>query len=137
MGVLLGPSRVFRGHKSKTKEDKRTIGPWIIIGGFRSKYALVLFRGSYVEVDLRGMRATNRKLGAIASNGALRLHLPSAKSPLHYLVDSQTLIFLSGMGNGISNRNKTTWPTAEARVTPREFYAPGLNQQIAIYELGG
>ena len=44
---------------------------------------------------------------------------------------------MSEMRNGIQNRNITTRPNAAARLTPEEFYEPGLNQEIAaIHELG-
>ena len=109
----------------------------VSIGRFGIKYDLVHFRGSYLEVDLGGMRATYRILDGMGCDGALRLHLPIEKAPHHYLVDSKTLIFLSEMRNVISGRNKTTRSIADARRTPWEFYEPGINREIAIREMGG
>ena len=34
-------------------------------------------------------------------------------------------------------RNKTTWSSAETRLIPKEFYQRGVNQEIAILDLGG
>ena len=62
------------------------------MGGFGGEFALVHFRGSYLEVDLGDMRSENRLLDVVGCDGALPLHLPSAKSPIRYLVDSETLI---------------------------------------------
>ena len=44
---------------------------------------------------------------------------------------------MSEMRNGISNRNITTRPNADTRLTPKEFRGPDINQQIAIREPGG
>ena len=82
------------------------------------------------------MRSANRLLEVVGRNGELQLHLPSAKSPMRYLVDSHTLICLSEMRNVTSNRNKTTWSNADTGLTPNGFYERGVNQQIAIRELG-
>ena len=68
---------------------------WLIIGRFRIKFALVHFRRSFLEVGLDDMRSENRLLDAIDCDGAIRLHLPSAKSMIHYIAGSQALIFLS------------------------------------------
>ena len=83
------------------------------------------------------MRSANRLLEVVGRNGELQLHLPSAKSPMRYLVDSHTLICLSEMRNVTSNRNKTTWSNTDTRLNPEEFYEPCLNHQISIRELGG
>ena len=40
-------------------------------------------------------------------------------------------------GGGIPNSNKTTRPNADTILNPEEFYEPGLNQKIAIREMGG
>ena len=104
---------------------------------FWYKYALVHFRGSYLEVDIDYMSSANRLLGIIGRGGALQLHVPSTKSPIHYMVDSQTLIFLPEMRNGILNRNQTTRTNADTRLTPKAFYEPTLNQEISIREMVG
>ena len=52
------------------------------------EFALVHFRGSYLEVDLDDVRSKNRLLDVIGCAGAFRLHLPSTKSPIRYLLDS-------------------------------------------------
>ena len=106
------------------------MGLW---GGF----ALVHFMCSYLEVDLGDMRARNQIQDVIDGDGALLVHLPNAKSPLHYLADSTTLIFLSEMRNGIPHQNLTAWDSACTILTPKECYEPGINQKIAIRELGG
>ena len=69
--------------------------------------------------------------------GALRLHLPSAKFPIHYLADSPTLIPLSEMGNGIPNRTKTTWPNTDTSLNYKEFYEHDVNRGIATHDMGG
>ena len=63
----------------------------IITGRFGGGYALVHFRGSYLEVDLGDMRSDNSLFGLIGRDGALRMHVPITKFPIHYMVDSQTL----------------------------------------------
>ena len=83
------------------------------------------------------MRPANQILDVIGRDGALQLHLPRAKSPLRYFVQSGTLISLSKARSGIPNRNLTTLDNADTRLTHKEFYAPGLNQEIAIREMGG
>ena len=62
-------------------------------------YAIVRFRGAYVEVDLDDMRPKDRLLEVLGRDGELRLHLPSTKSPIHYMVGSHALICLSKMRN--------------------------------------
>ena len=44
----------------------------IIIGRFGGKYALVHFRGAYLEVDLYDMRPTNRLLEVLGCDVELR-----------------------------------------------------------------
>ena len=100
-------------------------------------YALVHFMGSYLEVDLDDMPSTSRLFELIGRDGALRLHVPRTNPPINYMVDSQTLIFLTKMRNGLLNRNQTTWANTDTRLTPRDFYEPAINQKIAIRELGG
>ena len=90
-----------------------------------------------MEVDLEDMRSANRILAVIRRGWALQLNLPIAKSPLRYLVDSQTLIFASEMRNVILDRNKTTWSNKDATLSPKEFYEPDINRRIAIREIGG
>ena len=101
------------------------------------KYAIVHFRGSYLEAGIADIRPPNRLLGIIGRGWASQLHVQSTKPPIRYLVDSQALIFLSALGNGILNRNQTTWANTDTRLTPRSFYEPPINQKIAIRELGG
>ena len=59
-------------------------------------YAIVRFRCSYLEVDLYDMRSANLAMGVIGRECTLQLHLPIAKSTLHYWVVSRTFISLSG-----------------------------------------
>ena len=49
---------------------------------------------------------------------------------------SESVDFLLRMGNVILNSNKTTWSNADTGLTPNGFYERGVNQQIAIRELG-
>ena len=72
---------------------KRWARPWVIIGGFGSKFSLVHCRGPYMEVDLDGMRPANRVLDAIGCDGELRLHFKSAKFTIHYLADPRAQFF--------------------------------------------
>ena len=87
-------------------------------------------------MDLEDTIARNHILDVIGFDGELQMHLPSEKSPLRYLVDSETLISLSVTRNVISNRNLTTRAGADTRLTPKGFYEPGINQKIAIHEMG-
>ena len=82
------------------------------------------------------MRSANRLLDVIARDGAFQLHLHSAKFTIRDLMGSQALIVLAEMRHGIPNRNKTTRPNTDTRINPKEFYEPGLNQKIAIREMG-
>ena len=93
--------------------------------------------GSYFEVDMGDMRSANSLFDLIWRDGTLRLHIPSEKPPIHYLVDSQTIISLTKMRNEILNKNQTTWANADTRIKPRTFYAPGINRKISIREMGG
>ena len=52
--------RFFPGIKSGNEGGKRRLRPWVIIGRFVGKFALVHFRASYLEVDLDDIRSTNR-----------------------------------------------------------------------------
>ena len=70
------------------------MGPGIIIARYGNQYALVHFRGSYLEVALGDLKSTDKVLDVLGCDGALQLHVGSTKFPLHYLVGSQTLIFL-------------------------------------------
>ena len=67
----------------------------VITGRFGGKYALVHFMESYLEVDLGDMRSTNSLFELIGRGGELRLHVPSTKSAIHYMVDTQSIIFLA------------------------------------------
>ena len=47
--------------------------PVVFSGGIGSKFALVRFRRSYLEVDLEDARSGNRLLWMVFCDGALRL----------------------------------------------------------------
>ena len=49
------------------------------------KYTSVRFTGPYFEVDLGDTRSENSLFGLIWSDGTLRLHIPVAKCPIHYM----------------------------------------------------
>ena len=83
------------------------------------------------------MRSPNSLFGLIGRGGAFRLHVPSTKLPIHYMVDSKTLIRLAEMGNDILNQNQATWANTDTRINPQTFYEPTLNRKIAIREMGG
>ena len=119
------------------KGEKKWLGGGIIVGRFGDKYDLVLFRGSYLDVDIDDMRSTNSLLVTVGRDGALQLHVASAKFPIHYMADSQSLTFLPKMRNGILNPNQTTWPNTDTRLTPELFYEPTLNREIDIRDMGG
>ena len=127
----------FKAENRNAKGGRKWLGPGVIIGRFRGKYAIVRICGSYLEVDIEDMRPENRSLGIIGRDGALQLRLPSTEFPTHYLVYSKTLIALSEMGNAILNRNQTTWGNTDARLGPGEFYDPTLNRRVAIHDLWG
>ena len=120
----------------KTKAEKRWQGPGIIIPRYGNQYALVHFRGTYLEVSMGDLKSTDRVLDVLGCDGALQLHVGSTKFPLHYLVDSQKLIFVSKVRNGFLQRNLITWTNTDTRLSVREFYENDLNQQIANNELG-
>ena len=82
-------------NRKKNNVDKKRVGAGIIIGRFWNKYALVHFRWSYFEVGLGDMRPANSLFGVIGCGGTLTLHIPHTKFPIHYLVGSQTLVFLT------------------------------------------
>ena len=74
--------------------------------------------------------------GSIGCDGALTLHVPRAKFPIHYLVASQTLVFLTKMRNEYLRGNTTTWNNTDTRIEPLEFYEQDSQQRIAIHEMG-
>ena len=133
----LGQAVYFIASNRKTKEGKKWVRPGVIIRRFGNKYAFVHFMGSYFEVDIGDMRSANSLFELIGCDGTFRLRVPSTKSPIHYLADSQTLIFLTKMRNEFLNRNQTTWANADTGVNPQTFYEPDLNQRIAIRGMGG
>ena len=112
-------------------------GVGIIIGRFGGKYASVRFRGPYFEVDLGDMRSENSLFDTIGCDGALALHIPSAKFPIHYLAGSQILVPLTKMRNGYLRGNHTTWANTDTRIRPLTFYEPDLQQRIDILEQRG
>ena len=83
------------------------------------------------------MRSANRLLGVLGRDVELRIHLPSTKFEIRYLVDSHTLIALSEMRHEILNRNQTTWANTDTRISPKAFYEPTHNHQIDIREVVG
>ena len=116
--------------KNEEEREGKWVGPGITIGRFGNKYALVHFRGSYFEVDLEDMRSANSVFGSIGCDGALILHVPHTKFPIHYLVGSQTLVFVTKMRNEYLNGNQTTWNNTDTRVKPSTF-----TNKIYIVEL--
>ena len=52
------------------------------------------------------------------------------------MVGSQALIFLPKARSGILQRNPITLANTDTGLHAREFYENGLNQQIAISEMG-
>ena len=70
----------------KSKGDKRWQGPCIIAARHGNTYALVHFRGAYLEVSLDDMKSTDKILDVLGCDGALQLHLPNTKFPLRNLV---------------------------------------------------
>ena len=99
-------------------------------------YALVHFRGSYLEADIDDMRSENRLFGIIGRDGALQLNVAGTKFPMRYMVDSQNVNFLSKMRNAILNRNQTTWGNSDARLTPRAFYEPTVSRKLLFARWG-
>ena len=121
----------------KSKGEKRWQGPGVIIARYGNHYALVHFMGSYLEIAMGDLKSTGKVLDVLGCDGTLQFHVGSAKFPLHYLVDSQTSIFLSKARNEFLQRNPITWTNTDTRLSVREFYESDLNQQIASNELGG
>ena len=99
---------------------------------------MLYYRWGTIEVDLNDFRAGTHVgfFDVLGRDGALRLHLTNAKSPVRYLTDSQTLVFLSKIRNAIFKRNKATWSDTYARLDPNEFFKENHNRQIATRELG-
>ena len=83
------------------------------------------------------MRPANSLFGTIGRDGTLTLHIPSAKFPIHYLVGSRTLVFLTKMRNGYLRRNQTTRMNTDTRILPLTFYEPDFQHRIAIRGVGG
>ena len=76
------PAKWFTWYIYKSKTQRRNWAhPGIIVGRFGNKHALVHFRWSYFEVDLEGAMPANSLFGSIDWDGALTLHVPSAKFP--------------------------------------------------------
>ena len=90
-------NRGFFFSERKSKDGKRWQGPGIIIARYGNTYALVHFRGSYLEVALNDLKSTGKVLEVLGCDRAPQLHVGVAKFPLHYSVDPQALIFLSKM----------------------------------------
>ena len=65
---------------------------WVGGGG---GYALVHFMGSRMEVNLGDMHSAKSLFELIGCDGALRLHVQSAKFRIHYMEGAQTLIPLT------------------------------------------
>ena len=103
------------------KGKKRWQGPGVIIARYGNQYALVHFRGSYLEVALGDLKSTGKVLEVLGCDGTLKLHVGSAKFPIRYLVDSQALIFLSKVRNGYLQRNPTTWANTDTRLPVLDF----------------
>ena len=61
------------------KSDKRWLGPGITIARYGDTYALVHFRGAYLEVALGDMRPTDKILEVLRCDGTLQLHLANTK----------------------------------------------------------
>ena len=81
------------------------------------------------------MRPPNRLLELLGFDVALQLHVASTKFPIHYMVYSQAIIPLSEMGNGILNRNQTTWGNTDTRLSPVGFYETTVSHRISTHEL--
>ena len=73
----LGQTVFFDGEKMES--DKRWQGPGIVIARYGGAYALVHFRGVYLEVSLRDMRSADKILDVLGSDGTLQLHLANTK----------------------------------------------------------
>ena len=82
------------------------------------------------------MRPTNSLFGIIGCGGTLTIHVPHTKFPIRYLVDSQTLVFLTKMRNEYLRGDQTTWANTDTGIRPLTFYEPDLHRRIAIRELG-
>ena len=62
-------ARLFPRCDKSEKGEIRRLGRGIITGCFGGKYALVRFRGAYLEVDLDDMRPTSRLQGVLGRGG--------------------------------------------------------------------
>ena len=127
----------FKAENRNAKGGRKWLGPGVIIGRFRGKYAIVRICGSYLEVDIEDMRSAKRLLEIIGRDGTLQLHVPSTKPPIRYLVDTQTLILLSELRNVILNRNQTTWANTDTRLTPKDFYEPTMTIEFLFLSWEG
>ena len=87
------PNGIFWAANRKSKSGKSWKGPGIIIARYGGTYALVHFRGAYLEVSIDDMKPKDRISEVLGRDGTLQLHLANTKFPLRYLADSQTLIF--------------------------------------------
>ena len=107
------------------------------MGVFGDKYALFQFRGSYLAVDIDDMRPENSLFELIGRDGELQLHVPSEKFPIHYLVDSQALILLSGNGKwGFKSKSNDAGGNTDTRLTPKLFTNRPLARKLLFASWG-
>ena len=75
-----------------------------------------------MEADIDDMRSGSSWLELIGRVGELQLHGPSAKFPIHYMVDSQALILLSRNEKcDFKSKSNDLWGDTDARLTPKLF----------------
>ena len=86
MKSFLGQTVYFMAANRKNKEERKWVGPGIIIGRFGNKYALVHFRWSYPEVDLEDMRSANSLFGIIGCDGTLTLQVPHTRNSQYVIL---------------------------------------------------
>ena len=96
--------------------------------------SLVYVRCAAVAADLNDLRRTDKIFGVLGFGGALHFHLPNTKSTLRYLVDPETPVVLSKIGNSISQQIDTTWANTDTRLRPNDFYKNNLIQEFAIID---
>ena len=95
-------------------------GVWNCCRGFGNNFAVVYNRWCTIETDLNDLRSANKISDILGRGSKLRLNLTNSKSPVRYLVDSQTVSFLTKIRNALLKRNKK-WPNNDTRLGHNEF----------------
>ena len=82
------------------------------------------------------MRAADRLLDVIGCDGDIRLHLPIAKFPMRYLVDSQALIYFQKCEMEFRTAAKRRGETRILDLIPKSFTNWALTGKLIFVRWG-